>query len=146
MAWPAGRSATSPSPFQIHDWFPHLSFSEPLANRSMTSRLENTASRAAPAKTQQRASSIGRSMKIHSSTGLFFARDSRSPSSKQLFQAISRQATLAGFRDSISAFKASAVFFAGVVVGAAPARQETNSKPTVAAIVFIGCSPLPETA
>src|SRR6266446_8341984 len=72
----------------------------------MTSGLEKTASRAAPANTQQRASSTGRSMKTQSNTGFFFSRDSLRPSSRQLFQAISRQATLAGLRVSISAFKA----------------------------------------
>src|SRR5438552_7891433 len=61
--------------------------------RSMTSGLEKTASRAAPAKTQQRASSIGRSMKIQSNTGLSFSRDSLSPSRRQLFHWISRHAT-----------------------------------------------------
>src|ERR1700730_18714818 len=77
--------------------------------RLITSGLEKTASRAAPANTQQRASSIGRSMKTQSNTGFCFSRDSLSPSSKQLFQAISRQATLDDFRASISALRASGV-------------------------------------
>src|SRR5207247_6312194 len=72
--------------------------------RRMTSGLEKTASRAAPANTQQRASSMGRSINTQSKAGLFSARDSLSPSSKQLFQAISRQAGLAALRASISAF------------------------------------------
>src|SRR5439155_18229836 len=77
--------------------------------RLITSGLEKTASRTAPANTQQRASSMGRSIKTQSKTGLFLARDSLSPSSKQLFQTIARQATLDDFRDSISAFRASGV-------------------------------------
>src|SRR5438128_12701365 len=76
--------------------------------RLITSGLEKTASRTAPANTQQRASSVGRSMKTQSNTGFFFSRDSLTPSSRQLFQAIPRQATLAGLRGSLSAFKASA--------------------------------------
>src|SRR5207249_4349798 len=77
--------------------------------RRKTSGLEKTTSRTAPANTQQRASSIGRSMNTQSNMGFFFSRDSLSPSSMQLFQAISRQATLEALRASISAFKASGV-------------------------------------
>src|SRR5262245_15052881 len=92
--------------------------------RLITLGFENTASRAAPANTQQRASSAGRSIKIQSNTGFFCARDSRSPSSKQVFQAISRQATLAGFSASISDFKASRVagFGSATAIGWAQAR------------------------
>src|ERR1700730_17411736 len=95
--------------------------------RLITAGSEKTASRTAPANTQQRASSIGRSMKTQSNTGFFFARDSLSPSIRQLFQAIPRQATLAAARASISAFRASGVsdFFAG---GAAPRLTVAASK------------------
>src|SRR5207249_12191461 len=53
----------------------------------------------------EHASSLGRSMKTQSNMGFFFSRDSFRPSSRQLFQAISRQATIAALRDSISTFK-----------------------------------------
>src|SRR5204863_2929525 len=100
--------------------------------RRMTSALEKTASRAAPANTQQRASSMGRSMKTQSNTGFFFSRDSLSPSSRQLFQAISRQATLAGLRVSISAFKASGVagFLSAAADGWAQAKPTNTTEHT----------------
>src|SRR2546425_6888786 len=90
----------------------------------MTRALEKTASRAAPANTQQRSSSAGRSMKTQSKAGLSFERAALSPSSKQLFQAISRQATWGALRVSISALSASGLsaFFAG--------REETGGAPT----------------
>src|SRR5229473_6931895 len=100
--------------------------------RRMTSGLEKTASRTAPANTQQRASSMGRSIKTQSKAGLFLARDSLSPSSKQLFQAISRQATLDDFRASISAVKASGVagFFSATGDGWAQARPAKSTEHT----------------
>src|SRR5207245_3056864 len=103
--------------------------------RLITSGLEKTASRAAPAKTQQRASSIGRSMKTQSNTGFFFARDSLSPSIRQLFQAISRQATLAACSAWISSFKASGVagFFSPAGDGWAQARPANRTEDTTAA-------------
>src|SRR5437870_1798971 len=98
--------------------------------RLITSGLEKTASRAAPANTQQRASSTGRSMNTQSNTGFFFSRDSLSPSIRQLFQAISRQATLATFSPSISAFKASGVadFFSATGDGWAQARPANSTE------------------
>src|SRR5947209_7443584 len=100
-----------------------------LLMRLITSGLEKTASRAAPANTQQRASSIGRSMKIQSNTGFFFSRDSLSPSSRQLFQAISRQTGLGAFHDSISARKASGVagFLAATEAGCAQPRPANST-------------------
>ena len=65
---------------------------------------------------------MGRSMKTQSRAGLFLARDSLSPSSKQLFQAISRQATLDDFRASISAFRAAGEIDAVFAVRS-PARE-----------------------
>src|SRR5438067_13720970 len=108
--------------------------------RLITSGLEKTASRAAPANTQQRASSIGRSMKTQSNTGFFFSRDSLSPSIRQFFQAISRQATLAALRDSISPLSASGVsdFLAGgwaAGVQATLASSATTLLTTVARIM-----------
>src|SRR5438132_463823 len=98
--------------------------------RRMTSGLEKTASRTAPANTQQRASSMGRSIKTQSKAGLFLARDSLSPSSKQLFQAISRQATRDAFRASISAIKASGVagFLLAAGDGGAQARPANSTE------------------
>jgi hypothetical protein len=96
----------------------------------MTSALEKITSRVRAAYPQQRASSIGRSMKTQSKAGLFWARDSLSPSSKQLFQAISRQATLDDFKASISFFKASGVtnFLSATGDGWAKARPANSAE------------------
>src|ERR1700687_3815162 len=114
--------------------------------RLITSGLEKTASRAAPANTQQRASSIGRSMKTQSNTGFFFARDSLSPSIRQLFQATSRQATLAAFSASISAFKASGVaaFFSATGDGWAQARPAHNTEHNITVRLRMVLSPSPD--
>src|SRR3984885_6559169 len=111
----------------------------------MTSGWEKTASRAAPANTQQRASSLGRSMKTQSKAGLFLARDSLSPSSKQLFHAISRQATLVGFSPSISVCKASRVvaFFAGRSSWAQAIRVHSSATLPSNAIFLMLVSPHP---
>src|SRR6266404_662362 len=91
----------------------------------MTAGLENTASRAAPANTQQRASSQGRSMKTQSNNGFFLALDSLRPSNKQVFQPMPRQATLGAWSASISAFNAAAV---GAVVGSCAAAVLDKAK------------------
>src|SRR5437667_11590421 len=98
----------------------------------MTSRLEKTASRAAPANTQQRPSSAGRSMKTQSSTGLPLERDSLSPSSRQLFHTVSRQATLGALKASISAFRESGVRRLGAQRGsrADPPAGLSNRSPS----------------
>src|SRR3954451_12643883 len=75
----------------------------------MTSGLEKTASRAAPANTQHRASSTGRSIKIQSSAGLPVERDSLRPSSRQLLHLIARQAAFGALSASMAAFTESGV-------------------------------------
>src|SRR5271165_3860334 len=105
----------------------------------MTSAFENITSRVSAAYPQQRSSSIGRSMKTQSRAGLFLARASRSPSSKQLFQSISRQATFGAFRDLISACKASRVtgFFSATGTLSAPACPYTRPANTNAAALTV---------
>src|SRR6266481_3679093 len=112
----------------------------------MTSGFEKTAARAAPANPQQRASSVGRSMKTQSRAGLFLARDSLSPSIRQLFQAISRQATLDDFRASISAFKASGVAgcFSATGDGWAQARPANSTTHTTTIRLRMVLSPSPD--
>jgi hypothetical protein len=61
-----------------------------LLIRRITSALAKTASRAAPANTQHRSSSVGRSIKIQSITGLRCSREALRPSMRQVFHAISR--------------------------------------------------------
>ncbi len=73
----------------------------------MTSGLEKTASRAAPAKTQHRSSSTERSINIQRIIGFFCSLDSFRPSSRQVLHSISSQSTLSGSKASISAFIAS---------------------------------------
>lgn len=63
-----------------------------LARRT-TAGLEKTTSRAAPANTQQRSSSMGRSMKIHNRIGFRCSRDSFNPSIRQARHSTLRQAT-----------------------------------------------------
>src|SRR4051812_48480578 len=99
----------------------------------MIAGSEKTASRAAPANTQQRASSVGRSMNTQSRIGFFRARDSRRPSSRQLFHAISRQATRGALSESIRAFSDSGV--GGLVGGAAAWVQARPAHSSAAAAI-----------
>jgi hypothetical protein len=81
---------------------------------------------------------MGRSMKTQSKAGLFWVRDSLSPWSKQLFQAIARQATLDDFKSSISFFKASEVtdFFSATGDGWAQQMPENSAEQAIAAILY----------
>src|SRR5947209_1756017 len=101
--------------------------------RRMTAGTEKTASRAAPAYTQQR-SSVGTPRKTQASTGLCRAREAFRASSGQVFQAIERQTCWAGFRASTSARNAAGVggFDAGLVAAPAEAlpASSTSTPPT----------------